>query len=155
MIAEWKVIEEFPIYAVSDTGSVKNLLTGNILSGGYDKDGYRQVILCFNKKQYNHRICRLVANAFIPNPNKFPVVNHKDENKENDNVENLEWCTVKYNNVYGMRTQQTRKRVCCIETGKIFDGIRIAEKYTNIPHSNISKACKKGYVAGGYHWKYV
>lgn len=151
----WKPIEEFPIYSVSNLGKVRNEETRNILIGGYDRDRYRQVTLCYKGKQYNRRVCRLVAIAFIPNPNKLPQVNHKDEDKENDAYYNLEWCTAKYNNNYGQRTNETRKKVVCIETGRVYEGIRVAERCTGVPHSSISMACKKGIVAGGFHWKYV
>lgn len=89
MTEEWKTIQEFPRYSVSDFGRIKNNNSNLILTGGKDKDGYRQVILSKGKKQYNRRICRLVAIAFIPNPNDLPQVNHKDENKENDCANNL------------------------------------------------------------------
>lgn len=151
----WKSIEEFPIYSVSNLGKVRNEETGNILIGGYDKDKYRQVTLCYKGKQYNRRICRLVAIAFIPNPHNLPQVNHKDEDKENDAYYNLEWCTVEYNNNYGQRTNETRKKIICVETGKIYEGLRVAERYTGISHNSISRACKKGAVAGGFHWQYV
>lgn len=54
-----------------------------------------------NGQRYKKTIHRLVAEAFIPNPNNYPCINHKDENKENNNVSNLEWCTYKYNSNYG------------------------------------------------------
>lgn len=154
-IENWKVIEEFPTYSISDKGNVRNDKTNYILQGGYDRDGYRQVTLSYGGKQYNRRICRLVAIAFLPNPNNLPQVNHKDENKEHDLVDNLEWCTATYNNNYGKRTQATRKLVRCVETGKIYDGVRIASREFNIPHQNIGKACRNGHIAGGYHWQYV
>lgn len=73
MIAEiWKTIDEFPTYCVSDLGKIRNDKTGNILSGGLDRDGYRQVTISYNQKQYNRRVCRLVAIAFIPNPKNLP-----------------------------------------------------------------------------------
>lgn len=152
---EWKVVKEFPIYSISNLGRLRNDVTKNILVGGYDKDGYRQATICYNGKQYSRRLCRLVAIAFLPNPNNLSVVNHKDENKDNDFVDNLEWCDVAYNNSYGNRTQQTRKRVICVETRQIYDGLRVAEKLCNISHSSISQSCRLGTKAGGYHWKYI
>ena len=151
---EWRIIEEFPIYYVSNKGRVKNL-DGEILTGGKDKDGYRQVTLCFNHKQYNRRICRLVAIAFIENPLNLPIVNHRDEVKNNDYIDNLEWCTIAYNNSYGSRLSKTRKKVRCIETGIIYDGLHVAEKQTGIRHQNICQCCKNpNRTAGGYHWEY-
>lgn len=155
MEEEWKIIDEFPKYSVSNKGRIKNNKQGNILIGGYDRDGYRQVTLSNSEKQYNRRICRLVAKAFIPNPNNYPIVNHKDECKDNDNVNNLEWCTVEYNNNYGHRNEKVRKPVKCIETNIIYKGLRDAEKQTNICHSNISRACRFNTVAGNFHWMYV
>lgn len=152
---EWKVVKEFPIYSISNFGRLRNDVTKNILVGGYDRDGYRQATICYNGKQYNRRICRLVAIEFLPNPNNLPVVNHKDENKENDFVGNLEWCTIAYNNNYGSKNQPMRKRVVCVETQQIYDGLRLAEKQCNISHSAISQSCRRGCMAGGYHWKYV
>lgn len=151
----WKVVSEFPIYSVSNLGRVRNDERNYIMRGGYDKDGYKQVTFSYNGKQYNRRVCRLVAIAFIPNPNNLPVVNHKDENKENDRVDNLEWCTVKYNNNYGTKLQKTRKMVRCIETNCVFESVRKAGIDTQIAHQNICKACKTGCTAGGFHWQYV
>lgn len=151
----WKVVSEFPIYSVSNLGRVRNNERNYIMHGGYDRDGYRQVTLSYNDKQYNRRICRLVAIAFIPNPDNLPVVNHKDENKENDHVDNLEWCTVKYNNNYGTRLQKTRKMVRCVENNCVFESVRKAGIDTQIAHQHISKACKTGCTAGGFHWQYV
>ncbi len=151
----WLRVKEYPNYSVSNLGRVKNNVANHIMIGGYDKDGYKQVTLQKNGKQYNRRVCRLVALTFIENPNELPMVNHIDENKENDNIDNLEWCTAQYNNTYGCRCNKTRKSVQCIETGKIYEGLRIAEKETGISHTNISSACRKNCCAGGYHWKYV
>ena len=69
-----------------------------------DKNGYLRLGLFKNKKQKHFNIHRLVAQAFIPNPNNYPVVNHKDENKQNNCITNLEWCNTEYNNNYGNRT---------------------------------------------------
>lgn len=79
MTEEWRVVEEFPLYSVSNYGRVKNNSSNHILVGGKDRDGYRQVTLQGKDKQYNRRVCRLVAIAFIPNPLKLPQVNHRDE----------------------------------------------------------------------------
>lgn len=158
MEEEWRIIDEFPKYSVSNKGRIKNNKQGNILIGGYDRDGYRQVTLSVEEKQYNRRICRLVAKAFIPNPNNYPVVNHKDECKDNDNVNNLEWCTVQYNNNYGKRFFVRKIPVRCIETNMIYVSQREASKAMgNINNSSgISRACKNPYyTCHGFHWEYA
>lgn len=151
----WKPLDEFPQYSVSNIGRIKNNKTGYVLVGGYDRDKYRQVTITCNGKQYNRRVCRLVAIAFVPNPNNLPQVNHKDENKENDLWTNLEWCTAEYNVNYGSRNDKTRKKVRCVETNIIYSGFRTAERLLGIPHSNIGKAIKRGTKAGGFHWELV
>lgn len=152
---EWRVVDEFPNYCVSNRGRVRNS-KGDIMAGGYDKDGYRQVTISTYGKQYNRRICRLVAKAFIDNPLCLPCVNHIDEIKNNDDVDNLEWCTVAYNNNYGSHPSKLRKKVKCVETGVVYDGVRNAGVMNGICHQNICQCCKKpNKTAGGYHWQYV
>lgn len=94
----------------SKSGSVR-LCKGKILKLCTDKYGYLKVGLCKNGKQKFHLVHRLVAEAFIPNPYNLPCINHKDECKTNNNVNNLEWCDNKYNNAYGTRTERCCKPV--------------------------------------------
>lgn len=155
MTEEWRVIEEFPLYSVSNYGRVKNNSSNHILVGGKDRDGYRQVTLQGKDKQYNRRVCRLVAITFIPNPLKLPQVNHKDENKQNDYICNLEWCTALYNNNYGTKTDSTKKKVRCIETQVVYNGLREAARNNGTSHSTIRRACLKKYKVAGYHWEFV
>lgn len=112
---KWVDIKGFEgLYQVSNYGRVKSMnynSTGKekIMSGNVDKYGYRKVTLTNNKKKYSKMVHRLVADAFIPNPSNLPSVNHKDEVKTNNFVENLEWCTVSYNNSYGKRLERLSK----------------------------------------------
>ena len=94
-------------YSISDNGIVRNDTTGHILSIQTDKQGYRLIQLPTAEKRHgSFLIHRLVAEAFIPNPDNLHCVNHKDENPTNNHVDNLEWCTHKYNNEYGTRLKR-------------------------------------------------
>lgn len=99
-MGDWKdVIGYEGLYVVSDTGEVKNVQTKRELKQGRSQ-GYCYVILSKDKIKKFKQVHRLVAEAFIDNPMKYPIINHKDENKENNCVENLEWCSYSYNNTY-------------------------------------------------------
>lgn len=168
------------IYQVSNTGKVKRLfrtVASRELKGKIRKDGYKEIILnAPTKKRVFRCVHRLVAEAFIPNPDDLPCINHKDENKTNNQVDNLEWCTHKYNSNYGTINKRLSEQkinntynmtpVKCIETGIIYPSIHEAERQTGILTAGIMACCKgivysscKGYTkrhtAGGYHWEYV
>lgn len=121
----WRDIEGYEcLYQVSNLGRIRSLdryvdrytnhlikvfRKGRLLESHLDKDGYLLVTLCKNNKVKLCRVHRLVAEAFIPNPNNYPIINHKDEIKDNNCVENLEWCTHKYNLCYGTRLERLSK----------------------------------------------
>lgn len=108
---KWKYIESMKsnAYMVSTHGNIKSMnynKTGKekLMKLREDKDGYLTVSLVDkNGKSSPRKVHRLVAMAFIENPNNLPMVNHKDENKSNNHVENLEWCDSVYNNTYNDR----------------------------------------------------
>lgn len=103
----WKQTQINPKYEVNELGEVRTISTGHIKSQKTDRYGYKVVCLSIDRKHKKYAtVHRLVAQAFIPNPDNLPQVNHKDENKINNNVENLEWCDAKYNTNYG--TGKTR-----------------------------------------------
>ena len=108
----WKDIKGYKgKYQVSNLGRVKSLNYRNtgkekILSPGKYSGEYLQVMLYKDGKLKKHSIHRLVALAFIPNSNNYPIINHKDENPSNNRVDNLEWCTYKYNSNYGTCRQK-------------------------------------------------
>ena len=109
----WKDIPGYEgLYKVSNTGKVFSCVTNRELSVIQKKDGYTCITLCdkdHNKKQY--RIHQLVAKAFIPNPNNYPFINHKNEIKNDNRVENLEWCSIKYNSSYGSAPKKISEKL--------------------------------------------
>ena len=180
---EWRSIKDHDGYEVSDIGRVRSLPrriqritfgkdTSYIDSGKILKNratcvsrgnSYLYVQLQDeNGKWTNHSVHRLVAEAFIPNPDNLPFVNHKDENGHNNIVCNLEWCTNVYNIHYGSaqerRASKQRKKVMQFS----LDGTFIqefasrceAEKITGVDRGSISN-CIRGRckTAGGYIWK--
>ena len=103
---EWKnVIGYEGLYEVSNKGNVRNVRRNTLLKLSKTNYGYIQVYLYKNGIRTGLKVHRLVAQAFIPNPDNLPEVNHKDENPINNSVNNLEWCDHKYNVNYGHRTE--------------------------------------------------
>ena len=160
---QWKEIEGYEgLYWVSDQGRVKNR-EGKILKS-QNKDDYLRITLSKNNIKRKYFIHRVVALAFIPtsDPEKTQV-NHKDENKFNNRVDNLEWCTAKYNSNYGTRPEKISinksKKVLCIETGETFKSARYAAKYYNLNLFMISNAANPNQTnhktAAGFHWQYI
>lgn len=108
---QWRTIKDYPNYSVSNYGRVRNDKRNKLMGFEIDKGGYARIRLCncgHNKKFWVHR---LVAQAFIPNPNEYPCVNHIDEDKQNNNVTNLQWCTHKQNNNYGTRNKRISEKL--------------------------------------------
>ena len=112
ILEKWKVIKDFPMYSVSNFGNVKNNISGNIRKNVVNKDGYLKITLYNKKYSKTYLIHRLVAEYFVDNNNKekYNIINHKDENKENNIYTNLEWCDNKYNSNYGTIKERTSKR---------------------------------------------
>ena len=116
--------------------------------------GYLEVHLKIAKEDKTYKVHRLVAMAFIPNPNNFPQINHKNENKEDNQVLNLEWCTNKYNARYSKS-----KKILQYDLNNNFikewECLAEVERQTNISYSNIIACCRgKRKTAGKYIWKY-
>lgn len=111
MREQWKTIEGYN-YQVSSKGRIRNKTTKVVKKTFINERGYVVVSLYKEKKLKTFRVHRLVASAFIENPNNNPEINHKDEDKTNNHVTNLEWCTREYNLAYGtrgLRQSQTMK----------------------------------------------
>lgn len=165
----FKDIEGYEEYQISNFGRVKSLnynRTGKekILKSYSNTDGYLQVDLYKQGKRKGFKIHRLVADTFLDNPNNYEEVNHIDEDKTNNHVTNLEWCTHFYNMNYGTRTDRAKdkqkiaqcKKVLCITTNTIYNSIKEASQILNISSSNICYCCNgKRKTCGGLKWKYV
>lgn len=161
MKEEWNTINDFPNYEVSNTGIVRNRKTGRILKPYSNRGGYLVVILMNSKGERKCLLVhRLVAKAFIPNPNAFPQINHKDGNKHNNFVDNLEWCTARTNIQHackmGLRGYKKVPVAQIDNNGDIvavFESLWEAFMITGINAGSISLVMrKKRRMAGGYNW---
>ena len=160
----WKDVEGYEgLYQVSNLGRVKRITTGRVLKPLKHSNGYLMVKLSKNSIVYTKTIHSLVAQAFIPNPENKPEINHIDENKTNNNVSNLEWMTRKENINHGTRTERMSKTQSIpiittnIKTGesKEFYGARECARQLGLTHGNITSVLKGRYKqTGGYTFKY-
>lgn len=159
----WKDIKDYEgLYQISNLGRVKSLHFSKelLLKPRLTGRGYCQIDLQRNKDIKHALVHRLVAEAFIPNPDNLPYVNHKDEDKTNNRVDNLEWCTQLYNIRYGTglrrRVATQYKPVLCVEKGIIYPSQVEAGKQLGMSHRHINDCCKgRRHTTGGYHWKYA
>lgn len=146
-------------YQVSNLGRVWSIKRQHYLTPNKHTKGYLQVtMMAKNGKMKMEYIHRLVAIAFIPNPNRLPQVNHKDEDKTNNCVDNLEWCNSKYNNNYGTHTKRgpiaRRIPIICVETGIIYSSQAEAKRQLGISDSALNSALNNPTrTAKGYHWE--
>lgn len=140
------------LYEVSNLGRVRR--NGKILKPSKNKKGYFQVSLCKNGTKKNARIHRLVAQSFISNPQNLPQINHKDEDKTNNAVENLEWCDSKYNNNYSLSKPVLQYDLLGNFIREWPSMIKVEEEL-GIYNSSISQCCLGNLKsAGGFIWKY-
>ena len=162
----WRTIKGFEgLYEVSDQGRVRSLKFGKerILKPLRNTCGYLQFCLYKNGEQKMYLVHRLVAQTFIPNPRNLPEVNHKDEDKTNNSVSNIEWCDRKYNLNFGTRAQRQSEKLSkpvlqYTKSGEFigeWKSTRDVQRNLNYNQSNISKCCtgkcKKAY---NFIWKY-
>lgn len=175
----WKPVPGYEgYYEISNTGKVRSLTRtitdslgktriypGKILTQKNVK-GYYKLQLSKDGTRKEYFVHRLLAEAFIPNPDNLPAVNHKDENKQNNNIDNLEWCTVEYNNRYGTKNErcsQTKSKpviMCDKNTQKPikeFPSVKIAADELGISQSSAGNIYKildnPNKTAYGYIWK--
>lgn len=180
---EWRYIEGYEgLYQVSNEGRIKSLnreivykdgrkkiLPEKILHNFLSDLGYYHVMLSKNGIPKRYKVHRLVAKAFIPNPNDLPIINHKDENPKNNTVENLEWCTQDYNIHYGTMIERGReKQINRSDLSKevkqyTLDGALVGEyksaseverKHPQFKTSSVTRCCRNNQIYKGYIWKY-
>lgn len=138
-------------YQISNLGRVKSLIGHEKILKPELRTGYYSVNLCKNGTYKHIRIHRLVAETFLPNPDGLPMINHKDENRLNNNITNLEWCDNKYNSNYS-----NSKAVYCFDLDEYFRSASEASVHTGIARSSITKTCTgKQKSAGGKWWCYA
>lgn len=170
MIEEWRDINEYEgLYQVSNLGRVKNVRRNKVLKTRLTTNGYKDVSLSKNNAKKHKLVHRLVAQTFIPNPENKPTVNHIDEDKTNNQVDNLEWATMKEQNNHGTRLQRVgisvsvaqrnrvdlSKRILC-SNGNIYPSINEASRTLKIDNSCIVKVLKgKRTHVKGYSFNYI
>ena len=153
-------------YFIYDNGKIQNIKTKNFLKPYKSTNGYLYIKIVRDKKHHHIKIHRIVADAFIPNPYNLPQVNHKDGNKLNNNVNNLEWCScsqnIKHgfdNNLYKKRPALPRKINQYDLKGnfiKTWDKIKDIEKEYSVSHTAIRFCClEKIKTCKSYIWRYA
>lgn len=132
------------MYQISNEGKVKNS-NGLVMKQRYDKDKYKRISLTEHSIAKTFFIHKLVANVFLENEISYECVNHKDENKENNAAENLEWCSKKYNNGYGSRKGIIRKpkvnKIIDITSNVIYKNMAAAGRFGNVTSGAIYNCC--------------
>lgn len=175
----WKDVKGYEcLYQVSDKGRIRSLdrivisgygkphrLKGKILKAQTHHCGYLEITLHKDGKRNTHKVHRLVAEAFLPNPDNLPCINHKDEIPYHNNVDNLEYCTQKYNINYGTRTQRMAEKcskkvyqyTLTGELVKVWNSTAECGR-NGYAANNISNCCRRKYcykTHKGFRWSYT
>lgn len=156
---EWRDIEGHEgSYQVSNEGRVRSLKYGRVkqLKEGTKSIGYRFVVLCENAIKELACIHQLVAQAFIPNPNGYTVVHHKDHNPSNNSVENLEWISEEdHRKVHGIGNKNVYQYTLDGELVKIWESARSIEREIGFSQGHVSDCCRgRTQKYKGYRWSY-
>lgn len=170
----WETVPDhrFINYEISNKGRVRSKAyvdnTGTLHGVHIRKlikknNGYVQVILYQNGNYKTYKVHQLVARAFIPNPNNYPIINHKDENKTNNHYNNLEWCTYSYNSKYHdiMHRSQIDRQKSVIQKSKDGTIVKIWKSINSVKldgydPSSVSKCCKRKITFyKGFCWDYL
>lgn len=136
-------------YTISKEGDVYSIRANKNLKPRMSQDGYKRVALCVDGKRYEYRVARLVADAFVDNPENKPQVNHKDLNTINDHFENLEWCTNKENSDHAALAGRREGDLRGIYKAYIFTNVYNGKSFTILgfksllKHFNVNDTCKR------------
>lgn len=142
----WKFVYGYPHLIVSNTGKVRSLLLDREIKPFISNRGYQRVALCKDGKNKTVHVHRLVAEAFVPNPNGYDTVDHIDGNKLNNNADNLQWLSRGENiRKAGDKRNQGAIPVICVETGKVYPSICEAARELHITPAIISAIAKGEY----------
>lgn len=162
---KWREVKGFyGRYYISNNGLVWSRHGNKLLSPAIDRYGYEKVTPCVNGKSFYRTVHRLVAQAFIDNPLGLPTVNHINEIKTDNRVENLEWTDVKTNVNHGTRNQRMADSKSTKPVEQIFPngytiiykGVKDASRKTGINRCCIASCCKNiRKTAGGCKWRYI
>lgn len=158
---EWKSVTGYEeLYEVSNLGRVRNIKTHKLVMQSVVVSGYKRVTLYKENKSKTKLVHRLVAEAFLPNPNNLMIVNHKDENKLNNVVTNLEWCTQSYNTTYHYTNHIAKSASKYIVLKINQDGSSItkyhnilgAARANNIEYDKLKRVISTTRVLDGFIW---
>lgn len=161
----WKICKNHPKYECSNLGRIANIKTGYILTPQINKKGYYTIILSDEvNKHTKYNLHRIIAETFIDNPDpiKYNHVTHKDENKRNNNINNLEWCDNKYNHNYGTIKERTSSALSYGVVCKCDANKNILKEYNSVKEVinsgiNIRRTMKKNISERfykNYYWYY-
>jgi len=178
----WKQVSGYEnVYEINEFGDLRRCGCEKLIKKLNRKDGYLQYVLSKDGIRKSRKIHRLVADAFVENPNNYNVVNHIDGNKTNNYYKNLEWCTYSHNNTHAWENnlnhntekqrnsakesvkhaqivawEKRKKRVICNETGAVYNSIKECANELNLQNSKISDVCKgKRNHTGGLTFSYI
>lgn len=161
----WRPIPDFEDrYSVSDSGQVWSLLRHKVLKPMIDRYGYEKVVLCKDGKMFYRTVHRLVAQAFVPNPDNLKTVNHINEDKTDNRAVNLEWLSIADNDNHGTRNERMADAKCLHPVEQVladgtvvaYKGVKDASRKTGINRCCIALCCKNiRKTAGGYKWRYA
>ena len=160
---EWRTVKEYDHYEVNNRGEIRHKKRKHILSPRKNSSGYLYVSFNINGRRRNFAVHRIVANAFIPNPNGYPEVNHKDYDRTNNNVGNLEWVSSSLNKHHAFQKEEN-----CSSRGKevnqyskegnfikTYSSISEAAKEMNCTVGAISNCCLgRSKTSKGFRWSF-